>query len=145
MMSCERSSRSGRRGPFRGLLALTAVAALLGAAIASAGVYDAATRLTLHATPSHATAGERIVLRGRLSSSRPECRAHRRVQVVEVGGHPVAGVDTDRAGHFSVVLDAHRTEVVYARFGGSFAASYGASELCRPSVSKRVSIRIRRK
>lgn len=145
MLPSGRFLRSTGRRPFWTLLALAVVAALLAAAVAAGDVYDAGTALKLHATPARTRAGDRVVLRGQLSSARRGCRSHRRVHVVQVGsGRALGSVVTDGTGRFSLPFHPRRTESVYARFGGSFVSSYGSSERCRPSASKQVTIRVRR-
>jgi hypothetical protein len=114
---------------------------------AQAHTFVAATSLNARDVPAGVVAaGSRVMVIGRIRSARSACETGKRVTLFErrPGADRVIATDrTDGDGEFSFVLRPRRDLVVYARFGGSLATSYGHRHLCRADSSANVRVDVR--
>ena len=117
------------------------------AAGADAHVFESTTTLGVAKTPSRAVErGARVVVHGRLRSSRGACRAGKLVRLFlqRPGADRLVASDrTDGDGEYGIVVRPAADMTVYARFGGSSDSAYGHSHVCAGDSSSRLRIDVR--
>jgi hypothetical protein len=131
-----------RRGFLAGLILV-----LLSAAVASAAVIDAKTGLAIH---GRKLKNERVLVTGKLHSTARVCTQgklirlyaavpHKRLRASDFGV-VVARTHTNSQGNYRFVLRPRGSEMLRARFPGSFRSSYAGEEYCHASWSRPIRV-----
>lgn len=131
----------------RFLVAMAIVAVAAPPAVALAHVDDERTTVATGRNPSVVRAGARVVVFGRIRSAEARCVARKVVRIYRAlpGRDRLVGGDvTSASGVYTVSLRPRFDMRVYARFAGSFAASYGHQHRCRGDNSRPLLIDVRR-
>ena len=130
-------------GSIVGVFLLTTLG--IGAAVAHTFATD--TSLSITKVPGGATnAGERVVVYGKLQSTRASCRVNKTVKLIRVrpGADLVLARDTtDSEGEYLFVRRPTRDSTVYTRFSGTLSGSYPHSHRCRADRSPNLFINVR--
>jgi hypothetical protein len=130
-------------------MVVAAVIGAAGAGTAAAHVVDARTQVTIARVPGgKIDPRQRVVVFGRLRSAAAVCPRRKLIQLRERrrGVDPVLARDrTDAEGEYRFVLRPRRNLILYTRFAGSFASSYGHRHRCRADNSRTIRINVRRR
>ena len=131
--------------PFSALAACPISEAVVGAA-----VIDARTALAIQ---GRKLKGERLLVAGKLHSTarvcaqgkliRPYAAVPRRRRRASEFGVVVARTHTNRQGNYRFVLRPRGSEMLRARFPGSFRSSYAGEEYCDASRSRPIRVIVR--
>jgi hypothetical protein len=121
------------------MLAMAATALVAGTA--SAVNINARTTLTINARSLNSG---RVLVFGSLRSPVRACVRSKVIRLYRVShrrSRLLARTRTDSRGRYQFRLRLRTGTVIYTRFAGSFYSNYGGQQVCRPSRSRRITIR----
>lgn len=131
----------------KSLIVIATAIGLVLAAVAGAHVFVSSPQLSIAKVPSGSIApGARIIVYGRIHSSRSFCKRDRRVRLFRVSPGPdrFLGSDrTDNEGEYRFVRRPRRDQTVYTRIGRLVVSSYGHRHACRADRSRNLRINVR--
>lgn len=130
------------------LLILAAAAVVLAlAATASAHRFVSSPSLSIHKQPTGTTSpGKKVIVFGKVRSSRGICREDRLVRLFRVRPGPnrlLATFVTNFFGDYRFARHPRRTQKVYTRIPRLHEVSFGHDHLCRAARSRDLRIRVR--